>query len=75
MGRIIGIILGIIAIVNGFGILADDECNTVSFGGRGGRVIVATCFSDSSGVMPGAVAGLGMIVLGAAVAYFSVKRR
>jgi len=76
MGRIIGVILGLVAIVNGLGILVDDECNSVSFGGQGGgRVIVATCFSDSSGALPGAVAGLGMAALGAAVIYVSVKRR
>ena len=36
MQKIIGSILGLVAIINGFGILADSTCDSVSFGGRGG---------------------------------------
>jgi len=76
MGRIIGLILGIVGIVNGLGVVFDDECKSVSFGGQGGgRVLVATCFADSSGALPGAVAGLGMALLGAVIIVFSVRRR
>lgn len=76
MGRIIGGIVGLVAIVNGLGILFDDECNSVSFGGEGGgRVVVATCFGDDSGALPGTVAGLGIAVIGATVVYLSIRRR
>jgi hypothetical protein len=76
VGRIIGGIVGLVAIVNGLGILFDDECNSVSFGGQGGgRVVMATCFGDNSGVLPGSVAGLGVAAIGAAIAFLSVRRR
>ena len=76
VGRLIGLVLGGVAIVNGLGVLFDDECNSVSFGGQGGgRVLVATCFGDSSGALPGFVAGLGMALLGAAIVVFSVRKR
>lgn len=75
MQKVIGAILGLVAIINGFGILADSTCDSVSFGGRGGgRVMVATCFSDGSGALPGSVAGLGMIVLGGLIAFLSIKK-
>jgi hypothetical protein len=74
MGKIIGSILGLLAIINGFSILTDKSCDSVSFGGQGGgRVMVATCFQDGSGALPGSVAGLGMIVLGGLIAFFSIK--
>ena len=76
MGKLIGAILGLVAIINGFGVLTDSNCNSVSFGGQGGgRVMVANCFSDSSGAIPASVAGLGMIVLGGLIAFLSVKQR
>ena len=75
MGKIIGSILGLVAIVNGFGILTDSNCDSVSFGGNGGgRVMVATCFLDGSGALPGSVAGLGMIVLGGLITFVSIKK-
>lgn len=76
MGRIVGLVLGLVAIVNGVGIVVNSNCQSVSFGGRGGgRVMVATCFADSSGVLPGLVAGLGMVIVGVAITLFSVKWR
>jgi hypothetical protein len=76
MGRLIGLVLGGLAIVNGLGVLFDEACNSVSFGGQGGgRVLVATCFGDSSGALPGFVAGLGMALLGAVIVVVSVRRR
>lgn len=76
MGRIIGLVLGAVAIVNGLGVVFDGECDSVSFGGQGGgRVLMATCFSDSSGALPGAVAGLGMALLGGVMIVFSIRKR
>jgi hypothetical protein len=73
MRRIVGLVLGIVAIVNGLGIIVSSDCKTVSFGAQGGgRVMVATCFGDDSGALPGPVAGLGMVLLGGAIIFFSV---
>lgn len=74
MGKIIGAILGLVAIINGIGVLTDSNCDSVSFGGKGGgRVMVANCFSDGNGAIPGSVAGLGMIVLGGHIAFFRLS--
>lgn len=76
MGRIIGVIVGIVAIVNGFGILTNDNCESVSFGGRGGgRVVAAMCYGDGSGALPGFVAGLGMLFVGLAIIALSIRKR
>jgi hypothetical protein len=73
MRRIVGLVLGIVAIVNGLGIVVSPDCETVSFGSQGGgRVMVATCFGDRTGALPGLVAGLGMVLLGGAIILFSV---
>jgi hypothetical protein len=75
MGKIIGAILGLVAIINGISVLTDSNCDSVSFGGQGGgRVMVANCFTDGSGAIPSSVAGLGMIVLGGLIALFSLKQ-
>jgi hypothetical protein len=76
MRKFVGIVLGLVAVFNGLGILADDSCNSVSFGGQGGgRVLVATCFTDSEGTIPGSAAGIGLLFLGAAVAVVFAKWR
>jgi hypothetical protein len=75
MGKIIGMILGGIAAFNGIGILSSDTCQSVSFSGEGGgRVMAAQCFADNSGAIPGTVAGLGLVVIGGAIAAFSFLR-
>ncbi len=75
MQKIIGSILGLLVIINGFSVLTDRNCDSVSFDGQGGgRVMVANCFPDGSGALPGSVAGLGMIVLGGLIAFFSIKK-
>lgn len=53
-----------IAIANGLGIVFDRDCKSVSFGQGGGRALIATCFADGSGALPGPVAGLGIGMLG-----------
>jgi hypothetical protein len=74
MGKIIGIILGGVAIFNGFAILGADNCQSVSFDGQGSRVAVAQCFADSSGAIPAWLAGIGMIVVGGVIGLIAVKK-
>jgi hypothetical protein len=71
---ILGFIGGSTFIVNGFNILFDSECHTVGFGG--GRVIQATCYPEGSilqGDFPGPVAGIGMLIFGFLIIYFSLR--
>ena len=74
MGRIIGMIFGGISIFNGIAILTTSDCQSVSFAGKGSRVAVAQCFADSSGALPGWLAGFGMIVVGGVIGLIAVKR-
>ena len=73
MAKLIGLVLGGVAIFNGFAVLAADDCQTVSFDGQGSRVAIAQCFADSSGALPGWLAGLGMVVVGVLIAAFSFR--
>lgn len=73
VGKIIGIILGGVAIFNGFAILGSDNCQSVSFDGQGSRVAVAQCFADSSGVIPAWLAGIGMIIVGGVIGLIAIK--
>jgi hypothetical protein len=69
---VIGLIGGGTFVFNGFSVLTDPNCDTVGFGG--GRVVQVTCYeagSAMSGEFSGTVAGLGMIVFGALILYFS----
>ena len=69
---VIGLIGGGSFIVNGFSVLTDPNCDTVSFGG--GRVVQATCYqagSSMSGEFSGTVAGLGMLAVGGLILYFA----
>ena len=69
---LIGLIGGGSFVVNGFSILTDPDCETVSFGG--GRVVQATCYPADIGItgdFPGAVAGLGMLAIGCLILYFA----
>jgi len=74
VGRIIGMIFGGVSAFNGIAILTTSECQTVSFAGKGSRVAVAQCFSDSSGALPGWLAGFGMILVGGLIGLVSLKR-
>lgn len=71
---LIGLIGGGTFIFNGFSILFDSSCDSVSFGG--GRVVRATCYQDGSGIngdFPGAVAGIGMLLIGAVILFFALR--
>lgn len=68
---ILALIGGATFVFNGFGVLGDPECNTVSFGGA--RVVTATCYSDDMGAISGTLAGLGMLVFGAFLIYFGYR--
>ena len=75
MRRLVGLDIGGVIAFNGFLLLTANDCETVSFDGQGGRVAVAQCFPDSSGAIPGWLAGLGMALVGAVIAIWSIKRR
>ena len=65
MRKLIAVIVAGVAIVNGFRILSADDCRTVSFDAVGGRRVSAVvCFADDSGVVPGWLVGLGLVVFG-----------
>jgi hypothetical protein len=69
---VIGLIGGGTFVFNGFSVLTDPNCDTVGF--SGGRAVQVTCFeagSAMSGEFSGTVAGLGMVVFGALILYFS----
>ncbi len=76
---VIGLIGGGTFLVNGFSVLTDPNCDTVSFGG--GRVVQATCYPaglSMSGDFSGTLAGTGMIAVGGLILYFAwrnFKRR
>jgi hypothetical protein len=74
MGKLVGLVLGAVAIFNGFAVLAAEDCQSVSFDGQGSRVAVAQCFADSSGALPAWMAGLGMVLIGGFVILMGVKR-
>jgi len=74
MGKLVGLVLGAVAIFNGFAVLAAKDCQSVSFDGQGSRVAVAQCFADSTGAIPGWLAGVGMIMVGALIGLFSFRR-
>ena len=69
---LIGFLGGGTFLFNGFGILSDPNCDTVSFGG--GRVIQATCYQDGAietGAISGTFAGIGMIIVGLLFIYIA----
>lgn len=69
---IIGVIGGGSFIINGFGILSDPNCDSVSFGG--GRVVQATCYQAGgleTGAISGTLAGMGMVAVGFLFLYFA----
>jgi hypothetical protein len=70
---VIGFIGGGSFLVNGFSVLGDPDCATVGF--SGGRAVQVTCYPegsiyDTSGI-PGTVGGLGMVLVGSIILYFS----
>ena len=70
---VIGLIGGGSFIVNGFSVLTDSDCATVGF--SGGRAVSVTCYPEGSiyntSGIPGTVGGLGMLIVGAVILYFS----
>jgi hypothetical protein len=58
----------------GFKVLSADNCESISFDGQGGRVAIAQCFADNSGVLPAWLAGIGMILVGVIVGFLAIKR-
>jgi hypothetical protein len=69
---VIGLIGGGSFIVNGFSVLTDPSCDTVGF--AGGRAVQVTCYQNGAamtGEFPATIAGLGMLVVGAGILYFS----
>ena len=64
----LSLLVGALAVFNGFRILLAEECKSVSFDSVGGRrVSVAQCFADDSGVMPAWLVSTGLIVFGIVV--------
>lgn len=70
---IIGLIGGGSFIVNGVSVLTDSDCATVGF--SGGRAVSVTCYPEGSiyntSGISGTVGGLGMLIVGAVILYFS----
>lgn len=60
--KIVALIGATTFFVTGFGVLFDPNCVTAGF--SGGRAVTLTCHQDSSGDMPGALAGLLSIAIG-----------
>lgn len=75
MRRIIFVVVGGLALVTGFRVLAAPDCETVSFDGQGGRVALVVCHPDDTGVLPSTLVGLGLVVAGGAVVLTTVRRR
>ena len=75
MRRLLLLVAGGLAIVTGFRVLTNPDCNTVSFDGQGGRIAVLVCAPDDSGALPGNATGAVMLVLGIAVAGTALRRR
>ena len=74
MRRLVGLAFGGFAVFNGLKVLTADNCESISFDGQGGRVAIAQCFADNSGVLPAWLAGIGMILVGAIVGLLAIKR-
>lgn len=73
--KLLALIVAGFAVVTGIRILADSDCSSVSFDGQGGRVAVANCYADSSGALPGGIAGGGLILIGILVFLFILRLR
>ena len=73
MRKLVGLFLGGVAAFNGVSLLVAEDCETVSFDRRGSRVAIAQCFADSSGALPGWLAGVGMVVVGVLIVTFSFR--
>lgn len=76
MGRLLGLVAGTLAVVNGIGLLIADNCRSVSFDGEaGGRVMAAVCYPDSQGALPTWFAGIGLLALGLVLGLFAIAPR
>lgn len=74
MRRLLFVVAGGFALLTGFRVLAEPDCNSVSFDGQGGRVATVVCSADDSGALPAGLAGIGLIVLGGGVIWFGLRR-
>ena len=74
MRKIIGLVAAVAVAVQGIGLLRADECQSVSFRGQGKAVAILQCFADDSGAIASSPIAIGLIVLGAVLAVFAVKR-
>ena len=74
MRRIFFVVAGGLALLTGFRVLAETNCNSVSFDGKGGRVATVVCSADDSGAVPAGLAGIGLIALGGGVVWLGLRR-
>lgn len=74
MRRIFFVVAGGLALLTGFRVLAEPNCNSVSFDGQGGRVASVVCSADDSGAVPAGLAGIGLIALGGGVVWLGLRR-
>jgi len=72
--RIFFVVAGGLALLTGFRVLAEPNCNSVSFDGQGGRVASVVCSADDSGAVPAGLAGIGLIALGGGVVWLGLRR-
>jgi len=72
--RILFVVAGGLALLTGFRVLAEPDCNSVSFDGQGGRVASVVCSADDSGAVPAGLAGIGLIALGGGVVWLGLRR-
>lgn len=69
--KLLAVVGGLTFFVNGFGVLTDDQCDSVSFSGV--RAVTVTCYSGDYGALPGWLGGLGMVAFGALMILFAVR--
>jgi len=74
MRRVLFVIAGGLALLTGFRVLAEPDCDSVSFDGQGGRIATVVCSADESGALPAGLAGIGLIALGGGVIWFGLRR-
>lgn len=71
----LSLLVGTLAVVNGFRILLTDDCKSISFDSVGGRRVAAVqCIADDSGALPAWLVGSGLVVLGVLVLVAALMR-
>jgi len=74
MRRVLFVVAGGLALLTGFRVLAEPDCNSVSFDGQGSRIATVVCSADDSGALPAGLAGIGLIALGGGVIGLGLRR-